>query len=142
MVQRATINDTVTIHYTAHTRDGGLIEDTLKRKPLVLNLNDEQYAQALRSHIVGMHAGEQKTVLLDPENIFGYRDNNHQLTVPLSGLPAGIREGDQLCATIQNEEVDVWVVRIADEEAILDANHPLSGETIEYTIQLVAIDGL
>lgn len=142
MIQQATLNDTVTVHYTARSRDGGVIEDTVNRKPLVLNLNDPNYTEAFRNTIVGMHSGEQKTVVLSPEQIFGYRDHDRQITVPLNGLPAGSREGDQLCATIQNEEVDVWIVQFSEKEAVLDANHPLAGETIEYEVQLVSIDTL
>ncbi len=140
MSQSAAYNDTVTVHYTTRTRDGGVIEDTTNRKPLVLNLSDPHYTEAFRKSILGMQPGMQKTVIADPDQIFGYREHNRQISVPLSGLPSGIREGDQLTATIQNEEVDVWVVQLSEDEALIDTNHPLSGETIEYTIQLVSIE--
>ncbi|MBL4885805.1 MAG: FKBP-type peptidyl-prolyl cis-trans isomerase [Planctomycetaceae bacterium] len=140
MNQQATLNDTVTVHYTARTREGGVIEDTVKRKPLTLNLNNQDYAQPLRTNIVSMQIGDQKVVTVNPDQQFGYRDPNCQISVPLSGLPAGVREGDQLSVKIQNEEIDVWVIQILADEAVLDASHPLAGETIEYTIQLVSIE--
>jgi len=140
MSQTAAYNDTVTVHYVTRTREGGVIENTTNRKPLVLNLSDPGYTEAFRKSILGMQSGTEKTVLADPEQIFGYRDHNRQIAVPLSGLPSGIQEGDQLTATIQNEEIDAWVIQLSEDEAVLDTNHPLAGETIEYTIQLVSIE--
>ncbi len=140
MTQSATYNDTVTIHYITRTRDGGVIEDTTNRKPLTINLSDSRYTEAFRKSILGMQPGTSKTVIADPEQIFGYRDHNRQVAVPLSALPSGVQEGDQLAATIQDEEIDVWVVQLSEDEAVLDTNHPLAGETIEYTVQLISIE--
>jgi len=139
MNHRATHNDTVTIHYTTRTCEGGVIEDTMNRKPLVLNLSDQMYADALRNSILGMQPGEEKRVVVPAEHLFGHRDHHRQLSVPLRGLPAGIREGAQLSVTLQGKEVDVWVVQLLQDEAVLDTNHPLAGETIEYTIRLLSI---
>ncbi len=133
-------NDTVTVHYCASTRDGGVIEDTNNRKPLVFSLDDETFLESFRQQIVGMEPGETKTILLDPEQSFGLRDHRRQLTVPVNGLPSGIHQGDQLATSIGESEVNVWVVQINGDEATLDTNHPLAGETLKLTIELVAIN--
>ncbi len=140
MSQAATYNDTVAVHYVTRTRDGGVIENTMNRKPLILNLSDSRYTEAFRKSILGMQPGTEKTVIADPEQVFGYRDHSRQVSVPLSALPSGIQEGDQLAVIIRDEEIDAWVVQLTDDEAVLDTNHPLAGETIEYTIHLLSIE--
>jgi len=140
MAEFATQSDTVTVHYRASTRDGGVIEDTTHRKPLVLKLDDERYLAAFRANIVGMQTGQSKAIHLEPEDGFGLRDHRRQFVVPDSCLPAGIRQGDQLTVAIDEADVNVWLVNLKDNEATLDTNHPLSGETLELEVQLVAID--
>ncbi len=140
MQNEAKESDTVTIHYRASTRDGGVIEDTSSRKPLVLNLTNEQFLPQFRKQIIGMHPGEMKTIKLVPQESFGLRDHLRQLTVPRNCLPSGIQKGDQLSTTIQGHEVNAWVVQLEKAEATLDTNHPLAGEPLELRVQLLSIE--
>ena len=136
----ATESDTVTVHYRARTRDGGVIEDTSGRKPLVLNLSDDQFLPAFRKQIVGMTPGETKTIILEAEESFGLRDYRYQMTVPRECLPSGAAQGDQISTTIQGEELNLWIVQLNKQEATLDMNHPLAGESLELSIQLVSVN--
>lgn len=132
--------DTVTIHYRASTRDGGVIEDTSGRKPLVMNLADEHFLPLFRKQIIGMQPGQEKTIKLDPHESFGLRDHLRQMTVPRGCLPSGIQKGDQLSTTIQGYAVNAWVVQLGEEEATLDTNHPLAGEPLELSVQMISIE--
>ncbi|MCA8983233.1 MAG: FKBP-type peptidyl-prolyl cis-trans isomerase [Planctomycetaceae bacterium] len=140
MKHSATLQDTVTIHYSARTREGGVVEDTSHRRPLTLRLDDPRYLRSLREAIVGMIPGDTKTIRLEPEQVFGRRDHRMQLNIPLTALPAGIQEGEQLSVQIDEQEIDVWVVHVTQDEAVLDINHPLAGESLEYTIHLISME--
>jgi len=140
MKQIAGWQDVVTIHYTARTRDGGIVEDTTPRKPLTLPLDDDQYLPALRNELIGMSPGETKVLSLPAESVFGQRNHRMQMSVPLTALPSGIQEGEQLSVEIEGSPLDVWIIQVANGEAILDTNHPLAGESVEFTVKLISID--
>ncbi len=135
----ATPEDIVTLHYIARTSDGGVIEDTTHRKPVTFRLDDACYLDSLRQAVVGMAPGERKTIRLDPGRAYGERDHRMQLNVPLAALPTGIQDGDQLSVTVNDQELDVWVAQVNTQEAVLDINHPLAGEILEFTIDLLSI---
>jgi FKBP-type peptidyl-prolyl cis-trans isomerase SlyD len=51
-----------------------------------------------------------------------------------------VQVGDRLSAQIGNQRVRFWVKEIADDTAILDANHPLAGQTLELDIEILAVE--
>lgn len=140
MKQTAGRHDVVTLHYTSRTRDGGIVEDTTARKPLTLPLDDDQFLPAFRSEIVGMSPGETKVITLPAEAVFGERQQKLQLNVPLTALPAGLQAGEQLSVDVAGTLLDVWIVQIQNGEATLDTNHPLAGESLQYTVRLISIE--
>ncbi|MBR9803175.1 hypothetical protein GYB59_16445 [bacterium] len=132
--------DRVTIHYAAETRDGGVVEDTFGRRPLTIALDDPRFLKSLREGLLGSQVGQTKTLSLEPDQVFGVRDNRMQLRVPLTALPGGIREGEQLTVQVDGAELDVWVVQLNTNEAVLDVNHPLAGEAMQYRVEIIAIE--
>jgi len=132
--------DRVTIHYAAQTRDGGVVEDTFGRRPLTIALDDPRFLKPLRDGLLGCRVGQSKTFTLEADQVFGVRDNRMQLRVPLSSLPGGIREGEQLTVDVEGDELDVWVVQLNGSEAVLDVNHPLAGEPLQYRVEVLAIE--
>ncbi|WP_237226597.1 peptidylprolyl isomerase [Rubinisphaera sp. JC750] len=132
--------DRVTIHYAAETRDGGVVEDTFGRRPLTIALDDPRFLKSLREGLLGSQVGQTKTLSLEPDQVFGVRDNRMQLRVPLTALPGGIREGEQLTVQVDGAELDVWVVQLNTNEAVLDVNHPLAGEAMQYRVEILAIE--
>jgi FKBP-type peptidyl-prolyl cis-trans isomerase 2 len=88
---------------------------------------------------LGMEQGEKKTVTVPPEEGYGPRNPALQQSVPLSNLPEGIQEGDQLRLVHEQQEIPVWVREINpdDEVAMIDANHPLAGVTLVFDLELV-----
>ena len=132
--------DRVTIHYAAETRDGGVVEDTFGRRPLTIALDDPRFLKSLREGLLGSQVGQIKTLTLEPDQVFGVRDNRMQLRVPLTALPGGIREGEQLTVQVDGADLDVWVVQLNTNEAVLDVNHPLAGEAMQYRVEVLAIE--
>jgi FKBP-type peptidyl-prolyl cis-trans isomerase 2 len=55
-------------------------------------------------------------------------------------LPEGVQVGDRLSAQIGNQRVRFWVKEIENDTAILDANHPLAGQTLQLEIEVVSVE--
>jgi peptidylprolyl isomerase len=63
-------------------------------------------------------------------------------TVPRADIPDSIplEVGMPLqVQTQQGQDISVRVAEISDESVVLDANHPLAGETLKFEIELVSI---
>lgn len=92
--------------------------------------------QAMEGHV----AGDTFEVNLTPENGYGERDESKKMEVPIDQLPPGIKVGDMLQAQAPNGAVmPLTVASLDDEQAIMDANHPLAGETLTFEVEVLAV---
>ena len=71
-----------------------------------------------------------------------------EILVPVSGLdqevernllPDDIHVGEPLEAELDDRTIVVWITEIKDDVVVIDANHPLAGESLVFDIQLVDI---
>jgi peptidylprolyl isomerase len=131
--------DRVTLHYTTRALEGGVIESTRGRDPLVFIAGGGEVIRGLSCGVIGMHVGEQRTLSIPPEQAFGPQRSELVQTLPRRRLPATVTPNDQLAAEIGDAECDVWVRRLMTEEALLDANHPLAGESLVIDVEVLDV---
>src|SRR5262249_21535517 len=89
--------------------------------------------------LAGMRVGEEKKVVLQPEEGFGERDEELVLEVDRSELPrpAEVAPGDELVAeSPEGEEVPLRVVEVKTDSVVVDANHPLAGVPLHYLVKV------
>ena len=87
--------------------------------------------------LAGKQAGEDFFISLQPEDAFGEYDEALIRVEPQSTLPANVTVGMQFEGLPPGEEDDRWVVytvtNIADEQVVIDGNHPLAGERLLFS---------
>ncbi len=132
--------DRVRLHYTTYSQDDCVIETSLQREPLEFVVGAGEVVEGLQRAVVGLSLGQKQRVPVMPELGFGNRQTRWQQTVPRLGLPERVAEGDQLSATMGGGVLDVWIRSLRPHEAVLDANHPLAGETLIYELEVVGIN--
>jgi peptidylprolyl isomerase len=137
---RAKPGDKVMIHLVGRTSDGAVFETTEGQKPLEVKVGSDRLIPGLRDAVVGMLEGEERKVLVSPENGYGLREQKVLREVPVHKLPQGASEGDKLYARIGEDVIEVWVRDISEKKAVLDENHPLAGETLEFDVKLVSVN--
>jgi peptidylprolyl isomerase len=131
--------DRVQVHYTTFAHDQSVIETSVDREPLEFVVGAGQVVDGLDRAVVGMKVGDRKRLPVMPEQAFGQRETRWQQSVPRCSLPERVSEGDQLSATLAGQKFDVWVRHLLADEAVLDANHPLAGETLLYEFKVIDI---
>ena len=118
--------------------DGGVYNQNRGYEPLGFTVGAGQMIAGFDSGVVGMAVGEEKTLVLPPEEAYGeYREELIQ-TISLEELEnVGIfpAVGDKL-GTPQGV---VAVIDVTDTEVKLDYNHNLAGKTLIFKITLVSI---
>jgi peptidylprolyl isomerase len=132
----------------AAVRDGAKVtvqyQITLRDDPTTTYSDTEQFVQgqhlippAIEQQMAGMQPGEAKTFPLSAEEGFGPYDETKIQTIPTAAMPLDAREGD-----IVNDDAGrtARIVRIFPEMTVLDLNHPLAGQPIIVTLQIVTIE--
>ncbi|KAM8977514.1 peptidyl-prolyl cis-trans isomerase FKBP11 [Pelodytes ibericus] len=65
--------DTIQLHYTGRLDDGRVIDSSLSRDPLVVELGKKQVIPGLEQSLVGMCVGEKRKVIIPPHMAYGKR---------------------------------------------------------------------
>lgn len=132
--------DLVRVHYTGSFSDGEVFDSSDQGEPLEFTAGGNQVIPGVSQAVIGMSAGDVKTVTIPPDEGYGPREEKLVQRVNLSDLPEGVAPGDPLQAQIQEQTVVFWVVEVDDASAVLDANHPLAGRNLVFELELVSFD--
>lgn len=139
---QAQTNDTVKVHYTGRLNDGTVFDSSVEREPLQFTLGEGQVIPGFENAVIGMTAGESKTVTIAADQAYGPRRDDLILAVERDQFPPDITPevGQQLQVRQTNGDVALVTVAEVGEAAVkLDANHPLAGHDLTFEIQLVEI---
>lgn len=137
--------DHVTIAYEGSLENGEIVESSASTGPFELEVGKGLMPPGFESGLLGMQEGEEKTIILQPEEAFGHKDENLLHTVKRTVLGKDIepKPGMVLGMTVDKEgqkhKVPALVTAIDGEEVVLDFNHPLAGKAITYRITIKAI---
>jgi peptidylprolyl isomerase len=139
---QARMGDTVRVHYSGKLDTGILFDSSEGCEPLEFELGSGRLIQGFEEAIIGMSPGESKTVQIPPEKAYGRYREDRVMKVDKKDLPPEVvpTEGMTLevCAS-NGVTVPVQITEIGDTTITLDANHPLSEQTLTFEIKLVEI---
>ena len=117
---------------------------TLQNHPTTTYSDTEQFIQGqhiippgLEQRIAGMHPGESKTFPLSAEEGFGLHDEKKNHIIPRGDLPLETQEGDIITDDAGRHAQIIWIL---PEAALIDLNHPLAGQPLIVTLQILTIE--
>ena len=134
--------DRVKIHYTGTLKDGEIFDTSRERQPLEFIIGNREMMPGLETRVIGMEAGEKKSIEVPPEEAFGPRQEELVVEVKKSNLPDHIEPclGQKLQMQDANgNHIELAITEIKEESITLDANHPLAGHTLFFDLELVEI---
>lgn len=142
-VRLAKMGDCLKIHYLCYDCTGQLLESTHDGEPPQITLGEKQILPALEEALVGLAAGQSRTVVLPPARAFGDYQEDLVGFVPYSQLQL---EGEEpqvgLLVTIEDDSDDepmlAEITALEEKGVIVDSNHPLAGQTLKFELTLVA----
>jgi FKBP-type peptidyl-prolyl cis-trans isomerase 2 len=138
----------VVMRYELFDREGELLESSEESEPMEYTHGAEEIAPALERALAGKQAGDKVKVTLPPEEAFGAVDPGLIVSVPRSEIPPDLplTVGEYLPIELEgspedlgDEEVEFRIVEVGEEEVVLDANHPLAGETVTFALEVVSV---
>ncbi len=133
--------DQVKVHYKGLLDDGNVFDSSEGREPLDIQLGEGKLIPGFEKAVLGMQVGEKKTIKIEAQDAYGDHVAELVKAVERKYLPPQIvpEVGQQLQLGEGEEMAIVTIVSVTDEEIKLDANHPLAGKRLNFTIELVEI---
>ncbi len=134
--------DTVLVHYTGKLSDGTIFDSSKDRDPLEFAVGSGQVIAGFDEALIGMTVGQSKLVDIPVDKAYGARNEEMVISAPLDQVPPGLDPelGMRLeMGGANGELIRVVVTEITDSHIILDANPPLAGMDLTFSIELVEI---
>ncbi len=132
----------VSIEYTLKDEAGQVLDTNKGKNPLTFTQGQRQIIPGLERELIGMHAGEEKKVVVKPEDAYGPVMPNAQTEVPKDAVPKeGLKVGTPLMARSGSGETRPVVVKeIKENTVVLDLNHPLAGKTLFFDVKVLGVE--
>lgn len=142
---KAQVGDSVSVHYMLRLDDGMVYNATREGEPKQLTLGDGMLIPGVEEALLGMRAGESKTVRIPPEKAYGPYRPELVTTVSRRDLPEGAQPivGQRLTTTQEDgTPINLLITEVTEANVTVDANHPLAGENLTFEVKLVGIGDL
>ena len=129
----------VTLRYKVADAQGKLIEAA--KEPMVyLHGGYHNTLPKIEEALAGKSTGFETTLLLQPEDGFGLRDESLAQTMPRREFPAGVKVGGQLSGRTPDGREQVFhVMKIKGDTVLLDGNHPWAGKVLRFSLKVTAV---
>jgi peptidylprolyl isomerase len=136
--------DKVEVHYKGTLNDGTLFDSSEGREPLTFEAGSGMVIVGFDQAIIGMAIGEKKSVNILNVDAYGPINEEMIFSVPVGEVPADIKPevGHELHLTDdEGNDIPVIVRELNETHIVLDANHPLAGQDLNFELELVSING-
>ena len=134
--------DKVAVHYTGTLDDGEIFDSSKGHDPLSFTVGSGEVIPGFSDAVIGMEIGETKEVSIPKDRAYGERQEEMVIVAPVSQIPEGLDpEIGQVLEVggTGGEVLQVRVVALDDETITLDANPPLAGMDLNFSIELVSV---
>jgi FKBP-type peptidyl-prolyl cis-trans isomerase SlyD len=132
----------VKLEYTLQIEDE-LVESTEDEGPIEFLQGYGEIIPGLESALYGMQVGDEKDITVDPEDGYGEYDGDAFEEVPLEifpedmdlslGMPVELYDEDA------DETVEGFIAEIRTDTVVVDLNHPLAGEILNFHVKVVGL---
>ncbi|HXF04209.1 MAG TPA: peptidylprolyl isomerase [Blastocatellia bacterium] len=142
MAARAEKGSVVRVHYTGRLRDGFIFDTSRGSEPLEFVIGSGMVIPGFERALLGMQAGEKKTVEIQPEEAYGPYIEEFVKEVPRADLHVDFPLEEGMTLELHTESgrvIPITVTRVTNDTVTLDANHPLAGQTLIFDIEVVSV---
>jgi peptidylprolyl isomerase len=135
--------DSVKVHYVGTLNDGNEFDNSYKRgSTLDFKVGEGQMIKGFDNAVAEMNVGDKKTINIKPEEAYGERKEEAIMAVAKDNFPPDFiaKEGEMVQGrTESGQPINALIIEVQDNDIILDMNHPLAGEELNFEIELVEI---
>ena len=143
MKEKIDMHSLLLMHYSIALTNGTEIESSFDDEPVEVNMGSGVLTEGMELALYGLEAGDKQTLTLTPEQGFGMRDEDNIHLMPLSDFPEDLKPESGLVfefETPDGDDIFGTVLRVKDNMAEVDFNHPLAGQPLVFTVEILDIN--
>ncbi len=128
------------LSYRVFDAEQELVDESDPASPMPVVVGYGQLLPALERALDGLAAGERCTAVLAPRDAYGSRDPHAIIEVDRADFPPDVAAGDRFEAERDDGAVVVLqVIDVAEDLVVLDTNHPLAGQRVQYEVDVLEV---
>ena len=134
--------DTVRVHYTGKLKDGTVFDTSRDRDPLEFKIGEGQIIPGFEKMVLGMEVGDTKTEKIRSDDAYGSRRDDRIITVGRDQVPEGVKPKVSQQVQLRGQDgsaIPATIVGVTETNVTIDANHPLAGFDLTFSIELIEI---
>ncbi|RFA25841.1 peptidylprolyl isomerase [Alkalilimnicola ehrlichii] len=131
----------VSIEYSLKDDEGTLLDTSEGRDPLAYLHGAGNIIPGLESALEGKQTGDSVDVRINPEDAYGERNDQLQQVVPkelFQGVDT-LEPGMQFQAQTEAGAQIVTIKEVDGDNVTVDANHPLAGVPLNFSVNVVEV---
>lgn len=132
----------VSIHYILKNDQGEVLDSSEGREALSYIAGSGQIIPGLDNALMGKKAGEHIDVTIEPHEAYGEFQEaliNEFPKEQFQNAP-DLQEGMIVQAQSEHGVLTFWVKSISDTHVTLDGNHPLAGQRLHFSVDVVSVN--
>ena len=115
------------------------VESTEGKEPLTFVVGSKSVIPGLENQLIGMMVGQEKKIIVDANDAYGPVDPKAFKEVPRSAMPQGTELKPGVVVEVDDPQGGsfpgvVWEVKA--DSVVLNFNHPLAGQTLEFDVKI------
>lgn len=134
----------VSIHYTLTNGEGEELDSSVGSDPLVYLHGAGNIIPGLEGALAGSRAGDRLEVTVQPEHAYGLIDPDLIRRLPRDAFAdiERVEPGMQFQTQGPNGQILRVIVKESDADGVLiDANHPLAGQILNFSVSIEGVRG-
>lgn len=134
-------NKVVTIHYTLRNDAGEVLDTSQGGEPMSYLHGAGNIVPGLEAQLEGRSAGDDVVAKVEPKDGYGEKSGASRQAIPIAAFEGmEIRPGMTFVVEDDDgEQMPLRVVEVQDDQAIVDTDHPLAGETLHFEVSIVDV---
>ncbi len=132
----------VEMHYSLSLDDGEELENTQEEGPIEFTCGEGKIIPGLEKELQGLAEGDEKLVVVPPEDAYGDYNPEALTTVPREEFPPEEKVEPGMTFVARREDgmiMHITVLEAGETEVKLDLNHPLAGKTLHFNVKILKI---
>lgn len=133
----------VRVNYIGTLNDGTEFDNSYKRgQTLDFTAGVGQMIEGFDKAVLQMNVGEKITIKLTPEEAYGEKTDEAIVSFSKDNFPPDFQGNPGDRVTGQNDmgqPVEATIVEVNESNIVLDFNHPLAGQELNFEVELVEI---
>ena len=136
------LHKVVTFHYeVCDSANNEVIDSSNDSDPMTYLHGARNIIPGLEQALEGKNVGDKIDVVIEPADAYGERHEDRIQQVPLQAFDSmeKVEAGMSVSASTDSGPITLLVTEVGDEFVTVDANHPLAGKSLKFSVSVESI---